>query len=91
MKGIVAVTVKLGIVHEYPLIRLSVPATIVEIFVDYHLLPGSKADSIVKTRNRFRAPPLVVKPPAIVNSFDALSSPLPDRQWKTFGVFLYLY
>ena len=48
VKRIVAVTVKLGIVHEKPLIRLAIPAFIGEIFIDYQLLPGSKANSVIK-------------------------------------------
>jgi hypothetical protein len=48
VKGIVAVTMKLSVVHDKPLIRLAVPVTISEVFVDYHLMPGGKANRIVK-------------------------------------------
>jgi hypothetical protein len=48
MKRIVTMAVKLGVVHGKSLIRMTVPVTTGNIFVDYYIMPGSKAYSVIK-------------------------------------------
>ena len=91
VKGVVAVTVKLGVVHgKYAVsIRLAVPVALDKVFVDDHSLPVSEADCIVKTRNRLGTPPLIVEAPEVINTFYTHLPFSPYYRRMAFGIFLH--